>query len=53
MGDIKPLLKNLGGTTSTRNWVYKDLAKIARKHGLLGLLMATMLTAGAGMSKDA
>ena len=43
------LKKNLKGVQkSSSGFVYKDLAKIARKHGLMGLLMATMLTAGAG-----
>tara|TARA_R110000824_G_scaffold8336_2_gene37617 strand:- start:918 stop:1679 length:762 start_codon:yes stop_codon:yes gene_type:complete len=52
-GTVEALIKNMGGTVKySSGFVYKDLAKIARKHGLLGLLMATMLTAGAGMSRD-
>lgn len=50
---VEHLIKNIGGTTKANSgFVYKDLAKVARKHGLLGLLMATMLTAGVGMSDD-
>ena len=45
MGMVEPLLKDFSGTTVSKSgYVYKNLAKIARKHGLLGLLMATMLT---------
>jgi len=52
-GTVEALIKNMSGTTtSASGFVYKDLAKIARKHGLLGLLMATMITAGIGMSGD-